>query len=145
MTGVCVCVCHTVSEVAVAHGLSDLRQGASSGPQLHHAQAQRHAQGGEDDVVVSPRGLQLVVQSDRELGGHILGNVRCPTTRPPQQEQRQESKRKHHLNKGALRGERERDRESEKERERERERESESESEKEREREGHRKRVCYLG
>lgn len=54
----------TCFEVAVTHDLPDLFQGGPPGPKFHHAESHGHAEGGEDDVLLSLGGPQLVVQLD---------------------------------------------------------------------------------
>lgn len=65
----CVCVSATLTwhQVAESYSLPDLLERRPPGSQLHHAQGQSHAQRGENYVVLIPRCLQPVVQSDREL------------------------------------------------------------------------------
>lgn len=82
----------TWQQVVESYSLSYLLQRSSSGSQLHHAQGHSHTQRGKNDVVLTPRRLQLVVQSDWEFWCSVLRNVRHPATVARQQDGEEEER-----------------------------------------------------
>lgn len=76
--------------------MSDFLQGGSVGSQLHHSHGYGHAQGGEQDVLILPRGSQLVVNVHRELSNAFIGKTGLEGF-ALQSKQRQQSKEIHGL------------------------------------------------
>lgn len=86
----------TIFQAVKPQGMPDFLQGGSMGSQLHHSHGYGNAQRGEQDVLILPRGSQLVVNIHRELSNAFIRKTGLEGF-ALQSQQRQQSKEIHVL------------------------------------------------